>query len=149
MGNPQISTLEVSGELKNATAVINWVDSELERGGVSGETASEILICVDEAFSNIIFHSNKHQSGGPSWTGGSAGMIRIRLSVNAHSVTVVFCDDAEALILPGVKPQLGQAMLERATPGVGVYIMRQLMDEVSYQRDGNTNCLTLIKKLKS
>jgi len=39
--------------LKNATAVFEWVDSELERGGVSGETASDILICVDEAFPNI------------------------------------------------------------------------------------------------
>lgn len=188
MGNPQISTLEVSGELKNATAVIAWVDSELKRGGVFGETASDILICVDEAFSNIVFHSCKHQgagvdesgglgelgglarsgeagdsavsgeSGGANGLGGafisggsagSGGIICISLSVNAQeSVTVVFCDDAEALTFPSVKPQLGQTVMDRPTPGVGVYIMRQLMDEVIYQRDGDTNCLTLMKKLK-
>jgi len=138
MATSEKSTLQISSELKNATVLSDWVQAELERAGIPDDTVRDILICVDEAFSNIVYYGYKQQP---------EGVIRIEIAIDIHALAVTFTDNAEPYVLPGDKPQLGRALLEKTTPGVGVYIMRQLMDDVRYERAGNANYLTLIKKM--
>jgi len=138
MATSEKFTLQISSELKNATLLSDWVQVELERAGIPDDTVRDILICVDEAFSNIVYYGYKQQP---------EGVIRIEISIDISILSVTFTDNAEPYVLPGDKPQLGRALLEKNTPGVGVYIMRQLVDDVRYERAGNANYLTLIKKM--
>jgi anti-sigma regulatory factor (Ser/Thr protein kinase) len=45
------------------------------------------------------------------------------------------------------EPDLTRAVEQRTPGGLGVHLMRKLTDEVSYERLGDKNCLTLKKRV--
>ena len=45
------------------------------------------------------------------------------------------------------EPDINQGVEERPIGGLGIYLVKQIMDEVYYERKNNKNILTLIKKL--
>ena len=109
----------------------------LSETNATDETKADILTSIDEAFSNIVFHAYK---------GREDGIIEIRVVLENRSFKIIFVDYADTCPLPVGKPALGKALMERkGSLGLGVYIMKQLMDHVHYKRIGQTNQLTLIK----
>jgi serine/threonine-protein kinase RsbW len=134
------SELTVNSETKNVEMIFAEVEKLLVGSPVSREWISDILICVDEAFSNIIRHG---------YGNCPEGEIRLTMTLEGDSFCITFWDDAAAYTPPQEKPTLGRAILERKTPGLGWYLMQQLMDKVVYQRMGASNCLALTKNIRS
>ena len=51
-------------------------------------------------------------------------------------------------VITGILKQMGSLSAEeRPIGGLGIHLVRQLMDEVHYERQGDKNILTLVKKL--
>ncbi len=100
--------------------------------------ALELQVVLDEIIVNITRHGYHGETGRP---------IVVELKLDPGLVTVRIEDQAEPfdpLQLP--KPDLSPPP-EAQTGGLGVYLVRKLMDEVEYERVGERNCLMLRKKL--
>jgi anti-sigma regulatory factor (Ser/Thr protein kinase) len=101
--------------------------------------ALELQVVLDEVIVNITRHGYQGETGRP---------IVVELKLDPGLVTVRIEDEAgpfNPLLLP--QPDLSPPPEERKSGGLGVYLVRKLMDEVEYERVGEKNCLTLRKRL--
>ena len=63
-------------------------------------------------------------------------------------ITIEIEDDGHAFnpLLDAPEPDLDAEVEDRTVGGLGIYLVRTMMDEVRYQRQQNKNCLTLVKR---
>ena len=130
----------VKSKIENLSVVEERAQELFASLGLSDEIKHDILICIDEAFSNIVFHGYKNREDGD---------IAVAFSADDTAFTAVFTDHAAEFTPAKKKPKLGKAVFERTNLGIGVYLMRKLMDTVHYERIDGGNRLTLVKKLKT
>lgn len=104
------------------------------QGQVSRESRTAVLVALDEIYSNICRYSR-------------AERVECKCQVREGMVTLSFEDDGEAYNpLMRADPDTQAAPEEREIGGMGIYLVKQLMDEVKYQYRDGKNCLTLISR---
>ncbi len=96
-------------------------------------------IALEEIFMNVVMHGT---------SGGCSGRVDVCLALADNHLTLAVEDegppfDPLALAAPDTKARLE----ERRVGGLGVYLVRQLMDAVSYARVGPRNQLRMTKHL--
>ena len=107
---------------------------------LDSRTIDDIKLAVDEACTNIVEHAY----------GGQGGQIEIEIKSIDGGVQVTIHDwgaafDPQAVPSPDVTAPLEQ----RPLGGLGLYLMRQMMDRVDFQFDGEDgNTLTMVKRLE-
>jgi serine/threonine-protein kinase RsbW len=118
----------------------DFVGDIARNGDFSDKDIYNIQLASDEAASNIIEHA---------YEGVSNGTLEISCGLEGDELTIILVDhglsfDPSEVPLPNLKADLS----ERKIGGLGLYLMRKLMDEVHYDADpkNNRNTLTLIKR---
>jgi len=94
-------------------------------------------LALEEVFMNVVMH------GAPA---GTALRIEVSLRLTDSGLTMSVEDDGpefNPLSLP--PPDISASLGERAVGGQGVFLVRQMMDAVNYQRVGVRNQLTMTK----
>jgi serine/threonine-protein kinase RsbW len=125
---------------ENLDEIREFVGEAARQVGFSDKEVYSIQLAADEASSNIIEHA---------YAGFTGGTLEIDLSTSENELKIVMRDrgkpfDPSSVPEPNVKADLS----ERKIGGLGMYLMRKLMDEVFYESSpekGNT--LTMIKRL--
>lgn len=104
------------------------------REGQADEFTSRVLSVVGEAFNNIAFHCYRDRS---------SDIARVRVTIDATAVYLRIEDYGRSFDPLGARlPDLDSL----PESGLGIYIMRSLMDTVSYQA-GWPNVLSLSKSI--
>ena len=107
-------------------------------GGFSDKDVYNIQLATDEAASNIIEHAYEKTSN---------GVLELACGMQAGSITIILTDHGEPFdpsIVP--IPDLKADLSDRKIGGLGLFLMRKLMDEVHYEsRPDKSNVLTMIK----
>jgi|GEM_PF-6383089 len=104
------------------------------------KTLNDIEISVDEIFSNIQYYSSADESKPTD--------ICLELSCSDGVLSLVFADNGVPFNpLEKAKPSLAENRKNKVIGGFGIFMVRNLMDEVSYQYD-NKNILSIKKKLQ-
>jgi anti-sigma regulatory factor (Ser/Thr protein kinase) len=107
--------------------------------GLSEELVFELNLAVDEVVTNIIRYAYDDQA---------EHQIQIRVSLDDAEVVVRVEDDGRAFNpLAAPKPDLGLAVDERPIGGLGVHIVRSLMDALEYRRDAGRNIFIMRKRM--
>jgi serine/threonine-protein kinase RsbW len=143
-GGPPDLKLQMVSDPVYLSGAREMVASVSRRLGFSEEACGQIALAVDEALCNVIRHGYQKRRDGPIWLSvwplelengraGAAGGIRIVVEDEARQV-----DPA----------QIKSRDLDEIRPGgLGVHIIRQVMDEVSFEkRDKVGMRLTLVKR---
>jgi anti-sigma regulatory factor (Ser/Thr protein kinase) len=117
----------------------------VERFGAEQRLPARIVnalnVVLDEAVSNAINHG---------YDAGARGEIAVRLRREPDGVTVEIEDDGRAFDpLQAPPPDLTLPLEQRPIGGLGIHLIRNLMDEVSYARIGSRNVLKMAKRLAS
>jgi serine/threonine-protein kinase RsbW len=114
------------------------VANAARKGGFNEKEVYALQLAADEAASNIIEHAYEGKPG---------GSIQISCQVHGDTLTITMRDDGKTFDPSNVKPpNLKADLSERQIGGLGVYLMRKLMDEIRYETQGNSNILTMIKR---
>ena len=96
-------------------------------------------LALEEVFMNVAMHGGGEQGPATVWLELERADGRLNLSLS---------DDGRAfdpLALP--TPDLDAPLEERPVGGLGVYLVREMMDDVSYSYRGGRNCLSMWKSL--
>ncbi len=97
-----------------------------------------IQLATDEAVSNIIEHA---------YAGVKNASFELTCEVEKNSITITLLDHGKTFDPSKVaKPDVKADLSERKIGGLGIYLMRKLMDEVHYESSPAGNRLTLIKR---
>jgi serine/threonine-protein kinase RsbW len=119
----------------NLAAIRCFVMAAAEAADFPREAVDAMIQAVDEAATNVILHGYR----------GSPGIIEVELKVDGNALVVRLRDDAPAFDPTSVPaPNLDIPLPLRPPGGLGVYLMRQFVDRVSYRRtETGRNELTL------
>lgn len=109
--------------------------------GMDDSETYAIELAVDEACTNIIEHA---------YRGEDRGDIECTCDCNETCLTVVIRDHGKPFDPSTVTaPDLDADIDDRPVGGLGIYLMKQLMDEVHFEPLGDSgNILTLVKRRK-
>jgi serine/threonine-protein kinase RsbW len=116
-----------------------FVAQTARKGGFNEKEIYSLQLAADEAASNIIEHA---------YEGDSDGEIDVTCDMSGDTLTIIMCDIGRTFNPSNVKlPNLTADLSERQIGGLGLYLMRKLMDEVHYISNPTTgNVLTMIKR---
>ena len=108
-------------------------------GGFSDKEIYSLQLAADEAASNIIEHA---------YEGVSNANLYITCDMRGDALTITMRDTGKPFDPSKVKqPNLKADLSERQIGGLGVYLMRKLMDDVRYESNSKTgNLLTMVKR---
>ena len=132
-----MNELFIEAKLENVEVVMDFINKRL--GDCPSKTKSQIEIAVDEIFSNIARYA---------YSPGVGGAV-VRIAVDGD-ITIEF-EDSGVMYDPLSKqdPDTTLSAQERKIGGLGVFLVKNIMDSVEYRREGDKNILTVRKKGRS
>ena len=102
----------------------------------SADAILDVQLALEEILVNIITYGYR----------GKEGSIGIRCEASPTQVTLEISDSAPAfnpLTMP--EPDVASEIEKRSVGGLGIFLVRQVMDTVTYQHKNHKNILTLVK----
>ncbi|HNT26305.1 MAG TPA: ATP-binding protein [Anaerolineales bacterium] len=131
-------TRTYSGHLKHLAAICDFVTEQAALAGLDEAQTYAVQLAVDEAATNIVEHA---------YGGEGRGSFSITCKVTAEGLKVVLKDGGAPFDPSSVpEPVTGVPLEELKSRGLGVFLIRQMMDEVTYQFGPDGNKLTLFKR---
>ena len=132
--------LAIEATVENLPTVLAFVDEQLEAVGCSMKTQMQIDVAVEEIFVNVASYAYAPGHGGAE--------VRVEISGEPLTAAITVIDRGVPYNpLAREDPELTLSAEEREVGGLGIYLTKELMDDVSYAfRDGQ-NILTLKKKI--
>jgi serine/threonine-protein kinase RsbW len=125
-----VETLSVPGNTAGVRQAIQAFERFADVHHVPAESAWRLKLVLDEILSNIVRHGS----------GAGPADIEITFSLGEGFVTVEILDAMEPFNPLLVPPPDTQAPLEAREPGgLGIALVRKLMDETVYERRGDRN----------
>ena len=123
---------------------VRAAESELlafaKSSGLPPEAIWRLEVALDEVLSNVVRHGS---------AAGRLGPIAVDLDIQGSRIEVVITDDAPAFNPLEVQaPEASVPLEDRPLGGLGIALVRALMDEVTYERRDGRNRLTFRKSLE-
>lgn len=107
-------------------------------GGFSEKAVYSLQLAADEAASNIIEHA---------YEGTGNAFLILTCDMRDDEIIITMRDTGRSFDLASVRePNLNADLSERQIGGLGVYLMRKLMDSVHYESTRSGNLLTMTKR---
>ncbi len=132
-------TLTLPGRFNSLAAISEFATRAAEAAGLDPCAVYAVQMAVDEACSNIIEHA---------YGGEGRGAIECTCRINDDGLIVIIRDHGrpfDPTIVP--QPDLHASLEDRKGSGLGLYFMRQLMDEVHFEFALDSgNVLTIVKR---
>jgi len=132
--------LTVKSSTENLAIVRDFIRKAADETGVNTEVVHKIILAVDEASSNIMRHAYKNNP---------EGEISYSFIVSGSECTVIITDQGVGFNPAAVrKPDLPVYIKEGKRGGLGMHLMKILMDNVQYEStESGFNKLVLTKKI--
>ena len=124
---------------ENLYKVLEFIKQELADYSYPEDKLTMILICVEEIFVNISHYAYNPEVG--------PATIRVEIEEDPLAVIITFMDNGipyDPLLKQD--PNINLDASERAIGGLGIYMVKQSMDDMTYEYKDGQNVLT-IKKL--
>ena len=135
-----MQSIQFPAKFEYLDEIREFVGNIARAGGFGNKEIYNIQLATDEAASNIIEHA---------YEGIADGVLELSCGFKGTAMVIILIDhgepfDPSEIPLPDLKADLS----ERKIGGLGIFLMRKLMDEVHYdsQPGKNSNTLTMIKQ---
>ena len=132
--------LEITATVANLPKVIKFVEEQIKSFGCSLGVRAQIDVAVEEVFVNIA-HYAYYPDTGPA-------VIRVETVKEPLQVILTFLDHGVPFDpLKKNDPDIEQPLDDRDPGGLGIFMVRKIMDDVSYEYRNGQNILTFTKKM--
>ncbi len=133
-------TLKIESKTEQLITVRNFVSQAAYASGFNDEDVSKIALAVDEACTNVIKHAYQYDA---------KKKITITVGDSNGNFEVSIVDSGKQFDPKRIKqPDMKEYLSSYRRGGLGVYLMKSLMDKVEYDIEpGKRNQVRLIKQL--
>ena len=134
-----MNTVTFPGRYDSLASISNFVEEAAKEVGLDKKATYAVRLAVDEACCNIIDHA---------YGGEGLGDIQCSIQVGKDELTVILTDRGQPYSPEKIpQPKLDLPISKLRPRGVGLYLMRKMMDTVSYESTPeSTNILTMVKR---
>lgn len=119
--------IRIESKLSNLSAVENTIDEITRENGINKENYGKILVSVLEAVNNAIVHGNKSDE---------TKFVNIDIILKNNILEISVEDEGKGFRPEDVPDPTSPENVER-TNGRGVFLMKNLADEIQFNRKGN------------
>ncbi len=138
-GTRQVHTLSVEASTEHLAEVRDFVADHAKNIGLNQKIISEIRLAVDEAYTNIIKHA---------YDNNAAEKVSIEIGSDDDQLWITLIDNGKSFDPDSYsEPDLMRRIKEKKRGGMGVYLIRKVMDQVQYNRRGKSNEIRMVKNL--
>ena len=132
-------SINVSSSTEYLREVRNFVQHFVQQFDVNKNDLDEIILAVDEAYTNIIKHAYNND---PNQT------VKIELGTSTDTLWVQLSDTGFHFNADEYQPpDLLKRIKNKQRGGMGVYLIHKLMDSVEYSSAGKTNTILMRKRI--
>ena len=132
--------LTVNATVENIEIVTDFVNEQLEELLCPMKAQMQIDIAIDELFGNIAHYAYDPEVGHAT--------VRVEVVDTPLSVVITFIDHGVPYDpLKQEDPDTTRAAEEREIGGLGIYIVKKSMDEISYEYKDGRNILRIRKNI--
>ena len=134
--------LTLEATIENVETVTQFVEEQLEEVECSAKARMQINLAIDELFSNIANYAYNPETG--------PATVRVEVTKEPLEVLITFIDEGVAYDpLAKDDPDITLSAEERKIGGLGIFLVKKNMDEVSYEYKNGRNVLSIRKELGS
>ena len=132
--------LNIRNDIQSLPLVNEWIEQCCEEAGLGLDWVMKFQLVIEEMVSNVIFYAYDPQQ--------QEAAIELRFTWEAGMVSILLRDWGKPFD-PTAKedPDITLSVDDRPIGGLGIFMVKQLMDEVRYERVGSSNLLTLQKRI--
>ncbi|MBR7039500.1 MAG: ATP-binding protein [Oscillospiraceae bacterium] len=129
----------IKAKLENLVDVTAFVESQLETLDLPMKTQMQIDLAVEEIFVNIANYAYSPEDG--------LAIIEVELTEDPR-VIITFIDNGKPFDpLAKEDPDVTQTAEDRKVGGLGIFMVKKSMDDVSYEYKDGQNILRIEKRL--
>lgn len=133
------NTLYIKNELEQLTRLYVFLEQQAGVYKLEELQSMQIKLALEEAVTNVILYAYPDKKDQD---------IRIDMSYEDKRLTIVITDTGlDFNPLERQEPDLTLSLEERPVGGLGIYLVKQLMTEVTYKRSAGKNILTMTKDI--
>jgi anti-sigma regulatory factor (Ser/Thr protein kinase) len=131
--------IRLNADLGELERLITWLDEFCQHHEIPDEAHYHLNIAVEELVINAI----KHGRCSPA-----EGAIEVGLGLSGQELNITITDTGAPFNpLDAPPPDLTSSLVDRPIGGLGIHLVRTLMNSVEYERQGGENRLRLRKDL--
>jgi len=139
IGKNKMKELKLEARIENLDRVIDFVNRELQVINCPYDVQNSIDVAVEEIFINIVDYAYTPNKG----------TVSISISVE-EKVMIRFEDTGKPYNpLEHTTANLSKPLMDREVGGLGIHLVRQIMDAIEYMRVENKNILIMTKYISS
>jgi serine/threonine-protein kinase RsbW len=133
------TTLILKNDVSELDRVISFVSDLCLRNSLPAETEYDLNLALDEMITNVARHA---------YPGGGEHHFTLQIIVSNEEFLARIEDDGIAFNpTEHPTPDLDAPLEKRKEGGLGIFLVRQIMTSIEYQRAAGRNLVTLRKKL--
>ena len=131
-------TLVIKNDVKEVSKLSDFMKSVTEKLNIEKSLSRQLRLAVEEAVVNVIDYA---------YPAGQEGEIEVRMMSDGKNLKTVIVDSGVAFD-PTMKEKADTSLSaeDRQIGGMGLLLVRELMDLVNYERINKQNILSLTKK---
>jgi len=132
-------SITLANDVEQVPQLSAFVEEVCEELGFDMSTTMSINLAIEEAVVNVMDYA---------YPAGTEGNVEIEAKANSVRLKFIISDWGKPFD-PTVQKNADTTLSaeERNIGGLGIYLMRQIMDSINYERTDGKNILTLRKKL--
>ncbi|MBQ4022038.1 MAG: SpoIIE family protein phosphatase, partial [Bacteroidales bacterium] len=139
--HPQSSErhLILHNDIQQIPQLADFVETIAEEKNLDQGTAMSLNLALEEAVTNVIQYA---------YPEGSDGLVDVEAVLREGQLEFIISDSGKPFD-PTAKPEVDitAGVEERPIGGLGIHLVKHIMDSVSYRREEGKNVLTMIKKI--
>ena len=133
-------SITLTNDIQQVPQLAEFIDDVCEAMGFDELTTMQMNLAIEEAVVNVMNYA---------YPEGTTGNVNVEVQANDARLKFVISDSGKHFDPTSVaEADTTLSAEDRSIGGLGIYLVRQLMDSVNYERIGGFNVLTLRKKLK-
>ena len=131
--------LTLSNDVQETPLLGDFVTEVCESLGIDSSTSKKMNLAIEEAVVNVMKYA---------YPDGAEGEVRITAEANDVRLKIVISDDGQPFDPTAYgKVDITKSAEDRDIGGLGIHLMRRIMDSINYERVDGQNIFTLCKKL--
>jgi sigma-B regulation protein RsbU (phosphoserine phosphatase) len=133
-------SLTLPNDIETIPQLNEFIDTVAEEIGLDMSLTMSLNLAIEEAVVNVMEYA---------YPEGEQGNVDIEVSADERWLTFIISDNGIPFD-PTTQEDADTTLSaeERPIGGLGIFLVRQLMDSINYQRENGKNILTLSKKME-
>ncbi len=132
--------LTLNCDIKRIPELNDFIGSIAQKLGLNSMMTSQVQLAVEEAVVNVMNYA---------YSDGKQGFVTVKAMSDGHELRLVVIDSGVAFDPTNKeKPDVSLSVEERPIGGLGIFLVRELMDSINYERTDGRNILTMMKNIR-